>query len=47
VEGAWESGERAAEAALRKIGAVKDAEPPAPERQPKKRKPGAPGAPLR
>jgi hypothetical protein len=31
VDGAWESGERAAEAALRKIGAVKDTEPvPAP-----------------
>jgi monoamine oxidase len=27
VEGAWESGERAAEAALRKIGALKDSEP--------------------
>jgi monoamine oxidase len=29
VDGAWESGERAAEAALRKIGALKDAEPEA------------------
>jgi monoamine oxidase len=29
VDGAWESGERAAEAALRKIGALKDAEPAA------------------
>jgi monoamine oxidase len=27
VDGAWESGERAAEAALRKIGALKDTEP--------------------
>ena len=27
VDGAWESGERAAEAALRRIGAIKDAEP--------------------
>jgi hypothetical protein len=27
VDGAWESGERAAEAALRKIGALRDAEP--------------------
>jgi monoamine oxidase len=27
VEGAWESGERAAEAALRKIAALKDREP--------------------
>ena len=30
VDGAWESGERAAEAALRKIGALKDTEPAAP-----------------
>jgi monoamine oxidase len=37
VDGAWESGERAAEAALRKIGAIKDAEPERPERS-KKRK---------
>jgi monoamine oxidase len=29
VDGAWESGERAAEAALRKIGAIKDTEPAA------------------
>jgi len=29
VDGAWESGERAAEAALRRIGALKDAEPAA------------------
>ena len=29
VDGAWESGERAAEAALRKIGALKDTEPAA------------------
>jgi monoamine oxidase len=33
VDGAWESGERAADAALRKIGALRDAEPaPAPAR---------------
>ncbi|WP_375413395.1 flavin monoamine oxidase family protein [uncultured Bradyrhizobium sp.] len=38
VDGAWESGERAAEAALRKIGALKDSEPDQPERPPKKRK---------
>jgi monoamine oxidase len=38
VDGAWESGERAAEAALRKIGAIKDAEPEQPERTSKKRK---------
>jgi monoamine oxidase len=37
VDGAWESGERAAEAALRKIGAIKDAEPEPPVRS-KKRK---------
>jgi uncharacterized protein with NAD-binding domain and iron-sulfur cluster len=31
VDGAWESGERAAEAALRRIGALRDTEPaPAP-----------------
>jgi monoamine oxidase len=30
VDGAWESGERAADAALRKIGAVRDTEAPAP-----------------
>jgi len=38
VDGAWESGERAAELALRKIGAIKDAEPDQPGRAPKKRK---------
>ncbi|MEA2835931.1 MAG: hypothetical protein QOD89_481 [Bradyrhizobium sp.] len=38
VDGAWESGERAAEAALRKIGAIKDAEPDQPVRPSKKRK---------
>jgi monoamine oxidase len=38
VDGAWESGERAAEAALRKIGAIKDAEPDRPARASKKRK---------
>jgi monoamine oxidase len=37
VDGAWESGERAAEAALRRIGAIKDAEPEQPVRS-KKRK---------
>jgi monoamine oxidase len=36
VDGAWESGERAAEAALRKIGAIRDPEPDRPG--PKKRK---------
>lgn len=32
IDGAWESGERAAEAALRRIGALRDAEPEAPAR---------------
>ncbi len=41
VDGAWESGERAAEAALRKIGALRDTEPEA-RRKPKRR-----GAPIR
>jgi monoamine oxidase len=38
VDGAWESGERAAEAALRRIGAIKDVEPDQPARASKKRK---------
>jgi monoamine oxidase len=37
VDGAWESGERAAEAALRKIGAIRDPEPERPVRASKKR----------
>jgi monoamine oxidase len=37
VDGAWESGERAAEAALRKIGAIKDPEPAAPVSKKRKR----------
>ena len=42
VDGAWDSGERAAEAALRKIGALKDAEPAeAPSRSPKSRRRGS------
>src|SRR5260370_3861346 len=45
IDGAWESGERAAEAALRRIGALKDAEPiEAPARGPKQRPPPAPGS---
>jgi monoamine oxidase len=36
IDGAWESGERAAEAALRRIGALKDPEPP--PRPPKSRR---------
>ncbi|HXO01411.1 MAG TPA: FAD-dependent oxidoreductase [Stellaceae bacterium] len=43
VDGAWESGERAAEAALRKIGALRDSEPaPAAARAPKQRRRAAP-----
>jgi uncharacterized protein with NAD-binding domain and iron-sulfur cluster len=37
VDGAWESGERAADAALKKIGAIRDAEPTAPTPKPKRR----------
>jgi hypothetical protein len=38
VDGAWESGERAAEAALRKIGALKDTTPaPAQSAKPHRR----------
>jgi len=44
VDGAWESGERAAEAALRKIGALRDSEPqPAPTRTSRQRR----SAPVR
>jgi monoamine oxidase len=55
VDGAWDSGERAAEAALRRVGALRDAEPavpPAPVRVPKQRRRGSPaksampGAPI-
>jgi monoamine oxidase len=43
VDGAWESGERAAEAALRRIGALRDTEPAAaPARAPKRRQRAAP-----
>jgi monoamine oxidase len=45
VDGAWESGERAADAALRRIGALKD-EPAAPVRAPKQRRRTTPGAPI-
>jgi monoamine oxidase len=45
VDGAWESGERAAEAALRKIGALRDSEPaPASPRAPKQRRRAAPAS---
>jgi monoamine oxidase len=45
VDGAWESGERAADAALRKIGALRDAEPAAPAT--KQRRRAAPTRPVR
>ncbi len=45
VDGAWESGERAAEAALRRIGALRDPEPAAPARAPKQRRRTV-GAPI-
>jgi monoamine oxidase len=43
VDGAWESGERAAEAALRRIGALKEIQPATPARGIKRRRivPGA------
>jgi monoamine oxidase len=42
IDGAWESGERAAEAALRRIGALRDTEPaPAPAPKPRRRAPPA------
>ncbi|MGJ4951162.1 flavin monoamine oxidase family protein [Bradyrhizobium sp. HKCCYLS20291] len=37
VDGAWESGERTAEAALRRIGALKDPEPEQSEKRPRRR----------
>lgn len=39
VEGAWDSGERTAEAALKRIGALKDDTPEKPARAPKRRRP--------
>ena len=46
VDGAWESGERAAEAALRRIGALRDTEPAvSPARVPKRRRRTV-GAPI-
>jgi hypothetical protein len=43
VDGAWESGERAADAALKRIGAIKEPAQPAPARRParRRRSPGA------
>ncbi len=46
VDGAWESGERAADAALRKIGALRDAEPAAAS-APRQRRRAAPTRPVR
>jgi hypothetical protein len=52
VDGAWESGARAAEAALRRIGALRDTEPAAPAPVAKRRRRAAPartampGAPI-
>lgn len=45
VDGAWESGERAAEAALRRIGALRD-EPAAPAPKRRRRAAPKPGAPA-
>jgi len=46
VDGAWESGERAAEAALRKIGALKEEPVASPAPVAKRRRHAAPGAPI-
>jgi monoamine oxidase len=47
VDGAWESGERAADAALRKIGALKESEPvQPPARTPKRRRGATPASPV-
>jgi monoamine oxidase len=45
VDGAWESGERAAEGALRRIGALREPEPAVPARVPKQRRRTV-GAPI-
>ena len=45
IDGAWESGERAAEAALRRIGALRDPEPETPAR-PRRRAPARQAAPY-
>jgi monoamine oxidase len=54
IDGAWESGERAAEAALRRIGALKDTEPvgstgrtPKQQRRAPPARSAMPGAPVR
>jgi monoamine oxidase len=47
VDGAWESGERAAEAALRRIGALRETDPmAAPARGPKQQRRAAPTRPI-
>jgi monoamine oxidase len=49
VDGAWESGERAADAALRKIGALKDTDPvaaPAPVGKRRRRTPSRTATPF-
>jgi monoamine oxidase len=47
VDGAWESGERAADAALRKIGALKDTTPAVPAQPAKSRRRSAPSRSAR
>ena len=47
IDGAWGSGERAAEAALRRIGALKDPEPVAPVRVPRPQRQRRAPAPAR
>jgi monoamine oxidase len=49
VDGAWESGERAADAALRRIGAIRDSEPlaGAPARAPRRSGPARTATPIR
>src|SRR5260221_2313412 len=46
VDGPWDSGERAADAALRKIRALRDTEPVAPAPGTKRRRRTGPGAPI-
>jgi len=46
VDGAWESGERAAEAALRRIGALRDTEPAVPPARVPKQRRRTVGAPI-
>lgn len=46
IDGAWESGERAAEAALRRIGALRDPEPAAPAPKQRRRAPPRQAMPV-